>query len=117
MPVNLVNVTTINRVMLYRGQPGTTVATVYTAPASTDVKLTAITLCNTTVTAATVTLHVVPSGGAAGVTNQLLAAMSVPGNGTVVIDTSVFMAPGDFLAALQGTASAVTVMVSGETYA
>lgn len=117
MAVNLVSVTTINRVMLYRGQPGTSVATAYTVPASTDVKIAAIVLCNTTVNAATVTVHVVASGGSAGVTNQVIGTLSVPANSTVVVDSAIYMTAGDFIAALQGTASAVTVMISGETYA
>lgn len=117
MPVNLVNVATINRVPLYRGQPGTSVATVYTVPASTDVKVASIVLANTTAVSATVTLHAVPSGGSAGVANQVVPAIAVPGNSVTVIESSVYMAAGDFIAALQGTVSAVTVTISGETYA
>jgi hypothetical protein len=117
MAVNLVNVTTINRAKIYQGQPTTSSATLYTVPASTDVKLASIVLCNTTTTTATVTLSAVTAAGTAGVTNQIVSAMPIGSNSTVVIDTSIYMSTADFIAGLQGTSGAVTVTVSGETYA
>jgi hypothetical protein len=117
MAVNLVTVTTINRVHLYQGQPGTSNATLYTVPASTDVKVVSIVISNTTATAATITLSVVPTGGSAGATNRIMTAVSVPASGTTVLDSSIYMNTGDFIAGLQGTASALTVTISGETYA
>lgn len=117
MAVNLVGVTTINRVTVYQGQPTTSSATVYTVPAATNVKLESIVLCNTTTTAATITISAVPSGGTAGTTNRILAGVSVAANSTVVVDAHVYMAAADFIAALQGTTSAITVTISGETYA
>ena len=117
MAVNLATITTLIRARLYQGQPGITMSTVYTVPAVTDVSVRTILLCNTTPLVATVTVAVVPSGGTAGITNQVLSALSVAGNTTVTVDTTIHMTSGDFLAALQGTASAVTVTVSGETYA
>lgn len=117
MAVNLVNVTTINRSRLYQGQPGTSVATVYTVPGATDVKISSIVVTNTTAAPATLTLSVVPSGGSAGVTNRIVAGLSIGGNATTVIDSIIYMTAGDFIAALQGTLSALTVTISGETYA
>lgn len=117
MAVNLVSPTTINRATLYRGLPAASSTTVYTVPGSTDVKIAAFILCNTTTTAATVTISVVASGGSASTANQVVSAASVPANSTVVVDSSVYMTSGDFIAAFQGTASAVCVFVSGETYA
>lgn len=117
MAVNLVTVSTINRVNLYQGQPGTTVSTVYTVPASTTVKLASVAICNTTGSSATLTLSVVPSGGTAGTGNRFMAAYTVRPNDTVIVDSAVYMNAGDFIAALQGTASALTITISGETYA
>lgn len=117
MAVNLVNAVTINRILLYQGQPGTSIATVYTVPGATTVKLASIVLCNTTTSSATVTISVVPLGGTAGVANRIASSLSVGANATTVIETPVYMNAGDFIAALQGTASAITVTVSGETYA
>jgi hypothetical protein len=115
--VNLVSVTTINRAKLYQGQPTTSFTTLYTVPGSTDVKVSAIVLCNTTAAAATATVSVVSSGGTAGVANEIVSALSISANSVVVIDTSVYMTVGDFIAGLQGTSSAITLTVSGETYA
>jgi hypothetical protein len=117
MAVNLTSVATINRIMLYRGQPATSIATVYTVPASTDAKITSIIMCNTTGTAATVTISVVNSGGTAGVTNRVISALSILANSVDTFDSPIHMNTGDFIAALQGTASAITVSISGETYA
>lgn len=117
MAVNLVGVTTINRVSLYQGQPGTSVATVYTTPAATTVKITSVVLCNTTTAAATVTLSVVPNAGTAGASNRIAAGLNIAPGGTVTLDSPIYMNAGDFIAALQGTASAITVTISGETYA
>lgn len=117
MAVNLVGVTTINRINLYRGQPGTTNTTLYTVPASTSVKLGSIVVCNTTSTAATLTLSVAATGGTAGATNQILSAYTIRPNDTITIDSSVYMDAAGFIAGLQGTAAALTVTISGETYA
>lgn len=115
MAVNLLALTTVNRAKLYQGQPGTTDAALYTVPASTDVKLTSIVVCNTTSTAATLTLNV--RTGAVAATSRILSAFSVAANDTVTIETPVAMTAADVLSGLQGTASALTVTVTGETYA
>lgn len=118
MAVNLVTVTTINRINLYQGQPGTTNSTLYTVPASTTVKVASIVITNTTSSSATLTLSIVPSGGTAGAANRILAAIAVGGNVTMTLDPiSVYMNASDFIAGLQGTSSALTVTISGETYA
>lgn len=117
MAVNLVSVTTINRAKLYQGQPTTSFTTLYTVPASTDVKLASIVLCNTTAIIATVTISIVTAAGTAGVTNEIVSALAVPANSTVTVDSPVYMSAADFIAGLQGTTGAITVTVSGETYA
>lgn len=117
MAVNLLGLTTVNRVKLYQGQPTTSEATLYTVAALTNVKLQSIIVCNTTATAATLSLSVVTAAGTAGVTNRILAAFSVAANDTVTIDVPVEMGAADFLSGLQGTASALTLTISGETYA
>lgn len=117
MAVNIVDIATLSRQRLYQGQPGTTAATLYTVPASTDVRVTEIVLCNVTATEATVSLSAVPSGGTAGLTNRLVDTLPVAPHETVVIGLSTYLTAGDFLAALQGTAAAVTCTICGETYA
>lgn len=77
-------------------------------------------VCNTTGSAATLTLDVVPSGGSAGVTHRIAAAVSVAANTTVSLATSlvalgIAMEEGDTLNGLQGTGSALTVTATGRT--
>lgn len=117
MAVNIVNITTLNRVRLYSGQPGTTGSTLYTVPSGTDVKVSEVVITNTMGASATVSLYVVPSGQTYGAANSILTNLVVAANAVVVMDMSVYMTSGDFLAAVQSTANAVTLTISGETYA
>lgn len=119
MPVNLASIVTLTRVRLYEGQPGTTVATVYTVPAATDVAVKTILLCNTTATAATVTLYLQPLGVAAAPGNTIISAQPIAGNATTVVDfpQGLMLTATDVLGGLQGTGGAITVVISGETYA
>ncbi len=110
---------------LYQGQPGAAEGTLYTAPANTTDNpapgataiLKSMLVANTTAAAATLTLYLVPSGGTAGAGNMLFNALSVAAGATTVIDLEQYMEAGDFLAGLQGTASALTVTISGVTIA
>ena len=102
---------------LYQGQPGTSSATLYTVPSSTTVIVKQILVANTTSTAATLTLSLVPSGGTAGVTHHIASAVTVQGNALVTFDLAQVMTAADFLAGLQGTSGALTVTISGLTIA
>lgn len=112
--INLLALTTVNRAKLYQGQPGTTDAALYTSTA-VDTKITGIVITNTTATAATITLNV--RTGAVGAANRILSAFSVAGNDTVTLTVPIYMTASDVISGLQGTASALTVTISGETYA
>jgi hypothetical protein len=105
-------------VKIYAGQPGTSAGTLYTCPQGEQIVIDNVLICNTTGTAATVTLDVVPSGGTAGVTHRIAAALSVALNATVSLAASVaplgiVLEEGDTINGLQGTGSALTVTVSG----
>jgi hypothetical protein len=52
-------------------------ATYYTAPAGTSARINNATLLNTDVVARTATVHIVPSGGAAGNANMIISARSI----------------------------------------
>lgn len=117
MAVNIAALTTIQRVRLYQGQPGTTATTLYTVPAATDVKVTEVVFCNTSGATATVTLSAIASGGTAGATNRLFNALDVASNETVVVELATYLTAAGFLSAQQSTSGAITVTVSGETYA
>lgn len=98
---------------LYTGQPGTTATTLYTAPASTTTLIKNIILCNTTSSDANITISLVPSGGSAGTTNRIMSALTVKATDTVSMDLSGILATGDFISALQGTSSAITLHITG----
>lgn len=93
-------------------------ATYYTVPANTRVRIQKLTLTNTTATTRTVTLHLVPSGGSAGVGNTILSARAVPptaitGNPVEVPEAYHVMEAGDTIQALADAATAVTIQASG----
>lgn len=98
---------------LYIGQPGTTIATLYTAPASTTAIVKNIILSNTGSTSATVTVNFVPSGGTAAAANQVLSSYPVNAYDTITIDMAGVLETGDSLQALQDTSGAITVFISG----
>lgn len=94
--------------------PGTSAASIYTVPASTTGVVQTITLCNTTASAATITLYRVPSGGTAGASNMVMNAYSVTAGNTVILDNLRWSLPASStLQALQGTASAIAIYVDG----
>ena len=117
MAVNIVTITTLNRIRLYSGQPATSEGTLYAVPANTNAKVTEVIITNTSSGSATVSLSAVPSGGSAGAGNRLFANLSVDANSLVILDMSVFLDTGDFLSAVQATSGAITLTISGETYA
>ena len=108
-------------IRLYQGQPAAAVATIYTAPNNTAINpapgattlVKTMVICNPTAAAVTLTLYLVPNGGAAAAANALYSALSVAANSTVVVDLDQYMEAGDFLAALAGTAASLTVTISG----
>lgn len=90
-------------------------ATYYTAPANTKADISAMTATNTTGTARTITIYLVPSGGAAGAASTLVSVMVIPANKTMVINAAIGqkLEPGDFIQALADAGSAVTLIASG----
>jgi hypothetical protein len=98
----------------YIGQPGTTATTLFTVPVSTTYIVKCINICNTTSSAATITVNKVASGGSASAANRMLSSLNINANDTVMIDNiSWTMTAGQFISALQGTSSALTIYFSG----
>ena len=97
----------------YHAQPGTSNGTLFTAAAGKTTVVKEIVISNTTGTAATVTLNVVPVAGSATAANRIVAAKSIPANDLVVIALSLVMNENETLQGLQGTSGAITVTVSG----
>jgi len=111
---------TPNAIRLYQGQPGTAEAKIYTAPGqttanpngATTIVKTAI-ICNTTAAAATLSLWAAPSGGSVAAGSALYLDFSVAAGDTVIADLEQYLMGGDYLAAAQGTADALTLTISG----
>jgi len=97
--------------LLYEGQPGTGDTLLYTAPA-TPTAVRNIHVCNTTGSAATITLGL-NAGGALGAANHWLSAFSIAAFGTYDWSGLATISAAGTIRALQGTAGALTVTASG----
>lgn len=89
--------------------------TQYTAPAATRTIIDKFTATNTTGAAATLTIYLVTSGGAAGAANTILSAKSIAAGDCYTCPEVVghVLNPGDFIATGSGTNNALTIRSSG----
>jgi len=92
--------------------PGTALATYYTV-ATTNGILKDVVVVNSSTTSQTIRLHVVPSGGTAGVANAILYDAELLPNETKVINLSLILNNGDTIQASASTANVVGVTISG----
>lgn len=94
---------------VYEGQPGTVTGVLVTVGAGEKWFSLQVIVCNTTGSAATITL------GKNGTTaaEQFIAAASIPANTTETLDlgTGLVLDAGDTIDGLQGTGSAITVHI------
>jgi len=95
----------------YSGQLGSSSTTLYTCPANTRARVIKANACNDTTTVPSMTFYLVPSGGSPGVTNLLINARNLPGNGTDSLREIVgqVLEPGDSIRGLASSADQVTV--------
>lgn len=84
-------------------------ATVYTVPASTTTTLRNIHVANETATSATLTMSV----GTDGAGKRIFMAVPVLGNDVIDWSGVIVLAAGEVVQAFSGTASALTIVVSG----
>lgn len=89
--------------------------TQYTTPAGTRTIIDKFTGTNTTGSAATLTVKLVPSGGAAGAANTIISAKSLTAGEVYTFPEVVghVLNAGDFISTLAGTATAITIRASG----
>jgi hypothetical protein len=103
---------------LMRGTPlspaasTTSVSTLYSVPSTGQFLLTDIEICNTSATAGTFTIYLVPSGGTAGASNALFSSSSINGNTTVQWTGQQSLGAGYTVQAL-ASATTITIKVSG----
>ena len=98
--------------ILYSAQPGTGDTLLYTVPASTTTAVRGIHVCNTTGTAATITIGL-NAAAALAAANHFISALSIPANGTYDWTGLQFLEAADTIRGLQGTLNALTVHISG----
>jgi hypothetical protein len=99
--------------VLSSGAAGTgSYATLYTVPTGFQVAIVDIEICNTSATAATFYVSLVPLGGTAGASNALFYAAPINGNSTVQWTGQQVLDAGGFVAAY-ASASSVTIKVGG----
>ena len=96
---------------MYAGTPGTTDTLLYTTVAAGGI-VRSIHVANTTGTAATLTLGL-NAGAALAAANHFLSAVSIPANATYDWSGFQVLDGSGTLRGLQGTASALTVTISG----
>lgn len=99
----------LSPIKIYQGQPGTTSTLLHTVSSGKKTIVKNVVICNTTSTAATLSLYF----GAATAANQIMNAYSVRANDTVMVELSAVLDAADVIRALQGTSSALTVHISG----
>lgn len=93
-------------------QPTGSNTTLYTSTGVTTA-IRNIHICNTTTLDATISLAI--NGTSATAANCILFAFTVPGSGSYDWSGFMWLASGDTIQGLQGTASALTVTISGIT--
>ena len=96
-------------------QAAATEVSQYVTPAATRTIIDKFTGTNTTGAGATLTVRLVPSGGAAGVTNTIVSAKNLAVGETYTFPEVVghVLNPGDFISTIAGTAAAITIRASG----
>ena len=102
---------TVSPKTITSAQLTTSAATYYLTPANTKAIIKKLTFTNSTATAQTVTVYLVPSGGTSGVTNILVSGRTVaPGETYECFEAQgqTFQAAG-FLQAKSDAATAITI--------
>ena len=87
----------------------------YTVPANTITTISACSLTNSTATARTVTMHLVPNGGSANAANMILSARTVAPGETYNVASAIgqTIPAGASIQSLSDVAAAVTLIASG----
>lgn len=93
----------------------TSAATYYTAPAATTTTISACTLTNTTGTAQTATLHLVPPAGSAADSNCILFEYTIAAGASYNVPGAIgqTLPAGGTIQALASAGSAITIVASG----
>lgn len=91
----------------------TSQVTIYTVPAASQDVLKNIDITNTSGSAVTAGINLVPSGGSAVTGNLLFATISIPANSTFHWTGTRVMNTGDFVSVIAGTTNVLVISVDG----
>lgn len=97
----------------------TTATTIYTVPASSRSKVATLSVTNTSASAVTVTVSVVPSGGTVDGTHAVLFGYPLAAGDTICHEDvlaavkGAMLPTGAFIAVTAGTANAIDYLVTG----
>lgn len=118
MAQNLMAATSGLPQVLVSQQLAATETTQYTGPASSAVKIATASLTNTSGSAVTVSVSVLKTGQTADGTHRVLSGYSLAAGDSTVLNelAGVFLGPGDFISAIAGAATSVTLVVSGVVF-
>lgn len=103
---------TISPIKIAQGGIGTTLSTLYTVPAASTLIIKDFDICNTTALVLTVTVYLVPSGGAAGTNNTIVPAYAIPANGMIQWAGTQVLNTGDSIQVI-ASATGSTINISG----
>lgn len=100
---------------LYRGQPGTSNTTLYTAPNTVGkyAIVKEVIACNTDSVDRSLWFFSVASGGSASTNNVILDTANVPAKTTVFFEMSTVLAQNESIQAKASSAATITLTVSG----
>lgn len=100
---------------LVAGSQLTAVAVTYYTATLTTTRIDACALTNTTAGAVTATVHLVPSGGTATVSNCVMSAKSLAAGETLTVAGAIgqWLASGGTLQALASAATSIDLVASG----
>ena len=105
------------KVLVSNVQLTTSAVTYYTAGTNVTTTIAAATVNNTSGTARTLTVHVIPSGGSATNSNQIVSALVIPAAGAAPTTlpglVGQILPPGAFIQMLAEAATCITPLVSG----
>ena len=112
---NLNSITTVIPKVLASAQLASGDTTVYTVGASKAAKLAKLVLTNTSASAVTVSVSVVPSGGTVDGTHKVVSAYSIAaGDSTAITEAeNIWLGAGDFISVNASAATSINVLASG----
>lgn len=114
---NLISLTSLTQKLLAAVQLATNGDnTVYTVPANQSVKIATATLCNTSGSAVTISVSLVPSGGSVDGTHKILTGYSLSASDTLSLSdllNGAMLGPGDFISVNANASNAIDAVITG----